>query len=136
MMDAAHEHPPEAPCAPGCPGWAEGALHLFHLQHRYAEMMEACRTAKDIECVIVNPATPGVVLPEYLAEEEAVRLNLVLGRDTREVLIDEWGLRCSLTFQRRRFDCALPWPSVMAGMLRPPERRRPRFAVIEGGKKD
>jgi len=99
-------------------------------------MMEACRVARAIECVIVNPATPGVVLPDSLAEEEAVRLNLVVGRDTREVLVDEWGLRCSLTFQHRHFDCALPWPSVMAGMLRPPERRRPCFAVIEGGKKD
>ncbi len=136
MMDAAHSHPPEAPCAPTCPGWADGALTLFNLQHRYSEMLEACRAAAFVECVIVNPSLPGVVLPEYLAEEEMVRLNLVVGRDTPEVMIDEWGIRCCLTFRGRRCDCALPWQAVMAGILRPPERRRPKFGVIEGGKKD
>jgi hypothetical protein len=95
-------------------------------------MLEACRTAQSIEYVIVAPAAPGTVLPEHLQAEELVRLNLVVGRDTPEVLLDEWGLRCTLTFRGRRFDCAFPWASVLAGGLRPPERKRPRFGVIEG----
>jgi len=99
-------------------------------------MLEACRTADAVECVIVSPTVAGVVLPEYLAEEPLVRLNLVVGHDTPEVLLDDWGLRCTLTFGGRRFDCAIPWAAVMAGVLRPPARKRPRFGVIEGGKKD
>jgi hypothetical protein len=135
-VDAPHDHPPEAACLPACPGWPEGGLHLFALQRRYSDMLAACRAASAIECVIVAPGVPGVVLPDYLSDEELVRLNLVVGRDTSEVLFDEWGLRCNLTFRGRRFDCAIPWQSVLAGILKPPEKKRPRFGVIEGGKKD
>ena len=135
-MDAPHQHPPEAACLPTCPAWPEGALHLFSLQRRYADMLAACRTAEAVESVIVAPSAPGVKLPDYLADEELVRLNMIVGRDTPEVMMDEWGLHCTLTFRGRRFDCALPWHSVLAGTLRPPAKRRPRFEVIEGGKKD
>ncbi len=135
-MNGPHEHPPDAACTPACPGWAEGSLHLFHLKQRYAEMLSACRTASGIECVIVAPSVPGTLLPEYLSEEALVRLNLLVGRDTSEVLLDEWGIRCDLTFRGRRFDCAIPWTAVYAGILRPPERKRLRFDVIAGGKKD
>ena len=135
-MEEQHDHPPEASCAPSCPGWSEGAVHLFALQRRYGDILEACRTAACVECLIVAPAISGVVLPEHLAEEELVRLNLVVGRDTSELLMDEWGFRCTLTFRRRRCDCAVPWTAVLAGVLRRPERKRPTFGVIEGGKKD
>ncbi|ABS27607.1 hypothetical protein [Anaeromyxobacter sp. Fw109-5] len=135
-MTVAHQHAPEEKCLPGCPAWAEGVLELYAVQHRYAEMLEACRAAQAIECVIVAPNALGVKLPEYLKDEELVRLNLVVERDTPEVLLDEWGARAELTFRGRRFECALPWPSIKAGILRPPERKRPRFGVIEGGKKD
>lgn len=135
-MDAAHDHPPEAKCLPSCAGWAEGALHLYALQRRYEDMLEACQTAAAIDYIIVAPGVQGVELPEYLQDEELVRLNVVVGRDTPEVLLDEWGLRCNLTFRGRRFDCAFPWTAILAGGLRPPERKRPRFGVIEGGKKD
>jgi hypothetical protein len=135
-VDAQHQHPPEAACPPTCPGWAEGALQLFALQRRHADMLAACQEAEAVESVIVNPAVPGVELPEYLGDEQLVRLNLVVGRDTAELLMDDWGLRCTLTFRGRRVDCALPWAAILAGVLRPPPRRRPRFQVIEGGKKD
>ncbi len=135
-MDAPHEHPPEAACTPTCPRWREWGLHFFFLQRRWPEMLEACRIAAAIEWVMVAPGVPGVALPEYLRNEELVRLNLVAGRDTPEVLLDEWGIRCGLTFRGRRHDCAFPWTSVIAGVLRPPEKKRPRFAVIAGGKKD
>jgi hypothetical protein len=135
-VDAPHQHPPEAACPPTCPGWAEGALQLFALQRRHAEMLAACQAAEAIESVIVAPGVPGVSLPDYLADEELVRLNLVVGRDTPEVVMDEWGMHCMLTFRGRRTECALPWACILAGTLRPPPRKRPRFEVIEGGKKD
>ena len=99
-------------------------------------MLEACRIAEAVECVIVNPSESGVKLPEYLTDEELVRLNLVVGRDTPELLLDEWGIRCTLTFRAQHVECAFPWDSIMAGTLRPPARKRPRFELIEGGKKD
>ena len=40
-----HDHPPEGACPPTCPGWAEGALELFALQRRHADMLAACRAA-------------------------------------------------------------------------------------------
>ncbi len=135
-MDAHHEHPADAPCLPACPAWADGALQLFALQRRYPEMLEACRSARAIEYVVVAPAAPGTVLPDHLQQEELVRLNLVVGRDTPEVLFDEWGIRCNLTFRGRRLDCAFPWASILAGGLRPPEKKKPRFGLIQGGKKD
>jgi len=133
-VDAPHQHPPEGACLPSCPGWKEGALQLFSLQHRHAEMLEACRLADAVEFVVVNPSESGVKLPGYLAEEELVRLNLVVPHDTEELLLDEWGIRCTLTLRAQRFECGLPWRSVLAGRLRP--RKRPRFELIEGGKKD
>jgi hypothetical protein len=99
-------------------------------------MLAACRAAEMVDSVIVNPSVQGVKLPDYLADEELVRLNLIVGRDTPELLLDEWGIRCTLTFRGRRFDCALPWSAVMAGVLRPPTKKKPRFQVIAGGKKD
>jgi len=99
-------------------------------------MLEACRTASAIEWLMVAPSLPGVELPDYLSEEDLVRLNMVAGRDTPEVLLDEWGVRCTLTFRGTRHECAMPWQAVVAGELRPPERKRPRLGVIEGGKKD
>lgn len=135
-MEAHHDHPADAPCLPACPAWAEGALQLFAVQRRFGQMLEACRAATAIECLYVSPAAQGTVLPEYLQQEDLVRLNLVVGRDTPEVLLDEWGVRCTLTFRGRRFDCAFPWQAILGGSLRPPERKRPRFGVIQGGKKE
>jgi len=111
-------------------------MHLFHLQQRYRDMLEACRAASAIECLVVAPSVPGVVLPEHVHEEALVRLDLLVGRDTPAVHLDDWGLRATLTFRGRRFDCAIPWTAVLAGILVPPRRERPRFGVIEGGKKD
>ncbi len=134
-MDAHHGHPPEAACTPACAGWAEGALHLFHLKQRYQEMLEACRVASAVECLIVAPSVPGVVLPQHLHEEALVRLDLVAGRDTPALELDEWGVRAALTFRGQRFECAIPWTAVLAGILAPPRPERPRFGVIDGGTK-
>jgi hypothetical protein len=134
-VSGAHDHPPEEPCRPACPSFPD-ALRLLAVQRRFPEMLEACRAAAAVEWVAVAVEAPGVELPEHLREEVVVRLNLVVGRDTPEVLLDEWGIRVNLTFRGRRHDCAFPWTSVMGGALRPPPRQRPRFGVIEGGKKD
>jgi hypothetical protein len=99
-------------------------------------MLEACKTAESIDFVIVAPGVAGVSLPQHLEDQDLVKLTLVVGRDTSEVLLDDWGIRCNLTFSGRRHDCAFPWSSVRGGVLRPPPRKRPRFGVIEGGKKD
>jgi len=99
-------------------------------------MLEACRQAATVESMIVAPAVQGVVLPEHLSDEELVRLNMVVGRDTPELLLDDWGVHCNLTFRGKRFDCAIPWQAVLSGVLRPQPRRRARFSLIEGGKKE
>lgn len=128
-----HDHPPDGDCLPSCPGWAEGALELYAVQRRHDAKLAACRAAERIEFVIVAPATPGAELPEGLHGQELVRLNLVVGRDCPEVLLDEWGVRVTLTFRGRRHDCALPWAAVVAGVLVAPGRKRPRFGVVTGG---
>jgi hypothetical protein len=129
-----HDHPPEGECPPSCPAWAEGVLSLAALLHRPQAMLAACRAAERIEHVIVAPATPGAELPPSLQGQELVRLNLVVGRDCPEVLLDEWGLRVTLTFRGRRHDCAIPWAAVKAGALAPPARKKVRrFGVVAGG---
>jgi hypothetical protein len=110
-------------------------VHLFHLTARYREMLEACRLASSIECLVVAPSVPGVLLPAQAHEEALVRLDLVVGRDTPAVHLDDWGVRATLTFRGRRFDCAIPWTAVLAGKLAAPRRQRPRLDVIPGGKK-
>jgi hypothetical protein len=135
-VDASHSHPPEAACLPGCPCWTEEALQFYSVQRRWPAMLQACRAAEAVESVVVAPAQQGVTLPEYLADEELVRLNLLVGRDCPELMLDEWGIRCTLTFRGRRFDCAIPWQAIRGGVLRPPPRKRPRFQVIAGGKTD
>jgi stringent starvation protein B len=99
-------------------------------------MLEACRVASAVECLIVAPSVPGVVLPVHLHEEALVRLDLVAGRDTPALELDDWGVRATLTFRGQRFECAIPWTAVLAGILTPPPKERPRFGVIAGGKKD
>lgn len=128
-----HDHAADADCLPSCPAWSEGALELNALRRRPDAMLAACRTAERIEFVVVAPSTPGAELPEFLRGEELVRLNLVVGRDCPEVLLDDWGLRASLTFRGRRHECALPWAAVKAGVLVAPRRKVRRFGVIEGG---
>jgi len=135
-VDAPHEHPPEERCTPDCPRWSEWAIHFYFLQQRWPEMLEACRAASAIEWLMIAPGVAGVALPEYLRDEQLVRLNVVVGRDTPEVLLDDWGVRCSLTFRGVRQDVALPWGAIVAGTLRAPSRKKPRFGVIQGGRKD
>jgi hypothetical protein len=135
-VETSHDHAPDGRCLSGCPGWSEGVLGLYALQRRYPEMLESCREAEALEFVCVAPAAPGVELPSFLQGEDVVRVNLVVGRDCPEVMLDEWGIRCSLTFRGRRHDCAFPWPSILSGGLKPPARKRPRFGVIQGGRKD
>jgi hypothetical protein len=129
-----HDHPPEGECPVSCPGWSEGALELYALQRRHDAMLAACRAADRIEFVIIAPATPGAELPEFLQGEELVRLNLVVGRDCPEVMLDEWGIRTNLTFRGRRNDCAIPWSGVKAGVLVAPPKKRPRFGLLAGGR--
>ena len=128
-----HDHPPEGDCQPSCPGWSEGALELYALQRRHGAMLAACRAAEHIEFLIIAPSTAGAELPDFLHGQELVRLNLVVGRDCPEVMLDEWGVRTNLTFRGRRNDCAIPWAAVMAGVLAPPPRKRPRFGLLAGG---
>lgn len=129
-----HDHPQEGDCQPSCPAWSEGVLELNALLRRYDAMLAACQHAAAIEHVAVAPSVPGVELPESLKREEFVRLNLVVGRDCPEVLLDAWGIRATLTFRGRRHECAFPWTSVKAGLLAaPPRPRQRRFGVVEGG---
>ena len=132
-----HDHPKEGQCLPACPAWPEGALELYALQRRHTDMLAACRAAAQVDCVIVAPGLAGVDLPESLREEDSlIRLNLVVGRDCKELLLDEWGLRAELTFRGRRHHCAVPWEAVVGGLLSAPVKQRPRFGVIQGGKRD
>ena len=135
-MDASHDHAPDGRCLPSCPAWSQGVLGLYGLQRRYAEMLEACQEAAALEYVHVAPAAPGVELPRYLESEDLVRVNLVVGRDCPELMLDEWGIRCTLTFRGLRHDFPFPWPSLLGGGLKPPVKKKPRFGVIQGGRKD
>ena len=65
-----------------------------------------------------------------------MRLNLVAGRDTPEVCSTSGASAAASRSAGAASTARCPWASIIAGALRPPERKRPRFGVIEGGKKD
>jgi stringent starvation protein B len=65
--------------------------------------------------VVVNPAEPGVRLPEHLMRERVTMLNLSMryGPDL-PMSLDYDGIRARLAFgDLGAFDCFLPWASVL-----------------------
>ena len=61
--------------------------------------------------VLVNPALPGVRLPEYLMDHPSVVINLSWQFKVRIELLED-GVYADLSFQNSDFPVVLPWSAV------------------------
>lgn len=55
---------------------------------------------------------PGVRVPPWLNDDLQLRLRVSPRFDPPDLLIDEWGVRQTLSFQGRRFPVAIPWRAI------------------------
>lgn len=136
------------------------SMNLVHSEKK-RELLETL-LEKGMVLVAVNGRFPGVDLPEHLRGDPQVNLNLSY-RFGWPMEVGEWGVRATLTFGGKPYDCALPWQAIFLAVSHvsqerylfpadvpdellpgspvakeakeepPAERPRPRFAVVEGG---
>ena len=57
---------------------------------------------------------PGVSVPTHLAAEAHLRLNLSYRFDPPDLTVNEWGVRCTLSFSGSRYTVAVPWNTLFA----------------------
>lgn len=55
---------------------------------------------------------PGVRVPPWLNDDLQLRLRVSPRFDPPDLLVDEWGVRQTLSFQGRRFPVAIPWRAI------------------------
>lgn len=64
--------------------------------------------------VHLDARRPGVLVPRHLADEAHLRLNISYRFDPPDVTVGEWGVRCTLSFNRSRCKVAIPWSALFA----------------------
>ena len=81
-----------------------------------AEKKERLLAALDKGMVMihVDARRQGVLVPQHLAAEPHLRLNLSYRFDPPDLSVGEWGVRSTLSFSRTRFRVAVPWSALFA----------------------
>jgi stringent starvation protein B len=64
--------------------------------------------------VHLDPRVEGVVVPEHLAEDPTLRLNIAYGFNLPALEIDDEGIYAVLSFGGVNHGCTLPWESIYA----------------------
>ena len=66
--------------------------------------------------VHLDPRRPGVIVPKWLANQPQLVLQLGLNLAVRipDLVVDDDGICCTLSFNRSPFWCRLPWAAVYA----------------------
>ena len=66
--------------------------------------------------LFLDPRRDGVVVPASFAKqaELVLRLGLDLRPPIPDLVIDDEGVRCTLSFNRTPFKCTLPWAAIYA----------------------
>jgi stringent starvation protein B len=55
-----------------------------------------------------------VMIPDYLRKDAHVRLDLSYEFRLPDLVIDDWGVKATLSFRRTPFSCAVPWTALFA----------------------
>jgi stringent starvation protein B len=71
--------------------------------------------------VYCDARQPGVVVPLALAKESELPLNFSYKFAPPDLVVNEWGLRATLSFYGSRFRVSVPWASVFAIYSHPRE---------------
>jgi stringent starvation protein B len=64
--------------------------------------------------VHLDPRRDGVQVPEHLAADPALRLNIAYGFNLPGLEVDEQGIYAVLSFGGQNFGCDIPWEAVFA----------------------
>jgi stringent starvation protein B len=64
--------------------------------------------------VHLDARRPGVSVPEALKGENHLRLNLSYKFDPPDLMVNDWGIRSTLSFSGKRFRVAIPWNALFA----------------------
>lgn len=86
------------------------------MDEKVQEKKERLLTAleKGMVMVHLDARRPGVNVPEALADEAHLRLNISYRFDPPDLSVGEWGVRSTLSFSGRRFTVAIPWNALFA----------------------
>jgi stringent starvation protein B len=57
---------------------------------------------------------PGVMVPEQFRDEPHLVLNVSYRFDPPDLSVNDWGVRQTLSFNRKRFSVGLPWSAIYA----------------------
>ena len=84
---------------------------VMHYDPKDKPKMIEAMLEKGMVTIYVDNKTPGAVLPQYLAGEERVVLNLSW-RFRLPMRLTESHLIAVLTFQGKNFECQIPWNRI------------------------
>jgi len=86
------------------------------MESKVPEKKERLLTALDQGMVMIHldARRPGVSVPTHLAAEAHLRLNLSYRFDPPDLTVNEWGVRCTLSFSGSRYTVAVPWNALFA----------------------
>jgi hypothetical protein len=65
----------------------------------------------------LDPRRPGVAVPEHLTRQPQLVLLVARGGTPipiEDLVVDDDGIRATLSFKRTPFACVIPWPAVFA----------------------
>lgn len=69
---------------------------------------------KGMVMIHLDARRPGVIVPAHLQHEAHLLLNLSYRFDPPDLIVNEWGVRSTLTFSRQPFRVAVPWAALYA----------------------
>ena len=86
------------------------------MESKVPEKKERLLSALDQGMVMIHldARRPGVSVPSHLAGEAHLRLNLSYRFDPPDLTVNEWGVRCTLSFSGSRYTVAVPWNALFA----------------------
>lgn len=82
--------------------------------HREKRDMMLTLLDRGLVMVHLDPRVEGVVVPEYLATDPTLRLNIAYGFNLPALEIDDEGIYAVLSFGGVDHGCTLPWEAVYA----------------------
>ena len=81
--------------------------NILNKKDRLIEVLD-----KGTAMVHLDARSPGVTVPPALKKEAHLRLNLSYNFSPPDLSLNDWGVRCTLSFSGHRFKVSIPWPAL------------------------
>lgn len=87
----------------------------FPLKHDAVQALMAHGVVR----LVILPKSTGCLLPDHLLERDAVALDIGVDMPIpiRDLTVDHFGVRGTLSFNRRPFACVVPWAAVVGAAV-------------------